>query len=63
MYIQHLKCFDFGKNNQFKPKNYNLPSCKTFAQVLLNKLAKNVRICVLKISVEPLMPKSFFFPE
>ena len=28
--MQKLKCLDFGENDQFKPKNYNLPSCMTF---------------------------------
>ena len=37
--IQYLKCFDFGENDQFKPKNYNLPSCMTFAHLVLKQIS------------------------
>ena len=33
------KFFDFGENDQFKPKNYNLPSCMTFAQAVLKQIS------------------------
>ena len=38
-YIQYLKCFDFGKNDQFNLQNYNLPSCMTFAQAVLKQIS------------------------
>ena len=37
--IQYLKCFDFGETDHFKPKNYNLLSCMTFAQVVLKQIS------------------------
>ena len=37
--IQYLKRFDFGETGQFKPKNYNLSPCISFAQVLLKQIS------------------------
>ena len=34
-----MKCFDFGENAQFNPKNNNLPSCMTFAQAVLKQIS------------------------
>ena len=37
--IQNFKCLDFGKNDQVKPKNYNLPSCITIPQAVLKQIS------------------------
>ena len=35
--MQKLKCLDFGENDQFKPKNYNLPM--TISKAVLKQIS------------------------
>ena len=34
-----MECLNFEKNDQFKPKNENLPSCLTIAQAGLKQMS------------------------
>ena len=57
-----FKIYQFwGKITNFTPKIISYLLAWQFQRLFWNKLAKNVRICILKNSVEPFMLKSYFF--